>query len=114
MKNIALDEEFSAMGSVYIFTKKEDKIILKKLRDAKTKKVFTPPTLEEVKAFFKERGYTEESAIKFHDYYSLGDWKDGKGNLVKNWKQKASSVWFRDEHKVKEKVEVKKDNGFLF
>lgn len=113
MKKIALDEEFSAVGSIYIFTVKDGKTILKKLREAGKSKQYSSPTIEEVRAFFKERGYTEESADKFHDYYSLGDWKDGNGKQVKNWKQKASSVWFKDTNKIKEKPEATPDK-YLF
>lgn len=54
----------------------------------KSKKVFTPPTLEEVKAYIKEKGYNVD-AVHFFDYYSVGGWKDGKGNPVRNWKQKV-------------------------
>jgi len=115
MKKIALDEEFSAVGGIYIFTNKEGKIVLQRVRNAGKTKEFIPPTLEEVKSFFKGRGYSSESAAKFHDYYSLGNWKDGKGNAVKNWQQKASSVWFRDEHKIKEEsAKDKKEAKFLF
>ena len=65
----------------------------KKIRD-----VFTPPVLDEVIKYFDENGYTKNSAIKCFNYYSVADWKDSKGNKVKNWKQKAQSVWFKDEN----------------
>lgn len=58
--------------------------------------------VNEVKDYFKEKGYTEIAAIKFFEYYSVSDWVDGKGNKVKNWKQKANSVWFKEENKIKE------------
>lgn len=116
MKKIALDEEFSAVGGVYVFTNKEGKIVLQRVRNAGKTKEFIPPTLEQVKEFFKGRGYTAEAAAKFHDYYTLGNWKDGKGNAVKNWAQKAASVWFRDEHKIKEQpAKAKEKEGkFMF
>jgi len=82
------------------------------------KKTFIPPTLDQVKAYFKEEGYNEETAIKFYEYYSVGNWKDNKENQVNNWKRKAVSVWFRQENRIKEvNIEiVKKElNGeFLF
>ena len=56
---------------------------------------FTPPTLEDVKAYCKERG-NKVDAEKFYTYYSEGDWHDGKGKPVRNWKQKLLS-WERDE-----------------
>lgn len=68
----------------------------------KESKRFVPPTLEEVKCFFKEKGYTEESAKTAFEYYDIADWKDSKGQKVKNWKQKMFSVWMKPENKLKE------------
>lgn len=45
------------------------------------------PTLQDVQDYCKERN-SNVDAKKFFDYYSAGDWKDAKGNQVKNWKQK--------------------------
>lgn len=115
MIKIPNNTEFIGGGRVWIFEEIEGKITLRNLRAAGKSKEFIPPTLDEVKEFFKDRGYTEESAIKFHDYYSLGNWKDGKGSQVKNWKQKSISVWFRDEHKIKDKPKQSDaDSKFLF
>lgn len=115
MQRIPNNTEFIGGGRVWIFEEIEGKTTLRNLRTAGKIKEFISPTLDEVKEFFKDRGYTEESAIKFHDYYSLGNWKDGKGNQVKNWRQKSSSVWFRDEHKIKyDTKSVDKENKFLF
>lgn len=51
------------------------------------KKKFKPPTLEEVKEYCKQRNNNVDPK-KFFDYYEVGDWKDSKGNKLKNWKQK--------------------------
>lgn len=48
---------------------------------------FTPPTLEEVKAYCHERG-DKVDAQKFFDYFEAGKWHDSEGKAVKNWKQK--------------------------
>lgn len=48
---------------------------------------FIAPTLEEVKNYCQERK-NSVNPEKFFDYYSAGNWKDAKGNSVKNWKQK--------------------------
>lgn len=53
----------------------------------KKPKRFVPPTLEEVKAYVRERN-SGVDPVKFWEYYSAGGWKDSKGNPVKNWKQK--------------------------
>ena len=54
----------------------------------KKRKPFIPPTLEEVQAHCNER-HNNVDAQKFYDYYTSAEWYDGKGNKVKNWKQKV-------------------------
>lgn len=65
-------------------------------------KVYTPPTLDEIKSYVITNSYMPEIAQKFFDYYSAGNWHDQQGNQVKNWKQKLIAVWFKPEYKVKE------------
>ena len=60
----------------------------------KTSKQFTPPTLEEVQAYCKERNNNVD-AKRFLDYYEAAGWKDQSGKPVKNWKQKMIAVWER-------------------
>lgn len=48
---------------------------------------FVPPTLKEIEDYCRERNSTVDPK-QFYDYFSTGDWKDAKGNAVKNWKQK--------------------------
>jgi len=48
---------------------------------------FTPPTLDEVSDYCKERGSSVDPK-KFFDYFDAGGWVDSKGNHVKSWKQK--------------------------
>ena len=62
-------------------------------RRARTR--FTPPSLEEVRAYCQERGNIVD-ADKFWTYYDAGGWKDAKGNPVRNWKQKVIT-WERKE-----------------
>jgi predicted transcriptional regulator len=65
------------------------------------------PTLEEVKAYFDEKGYKEEIAVKAWEYYEAANWEDGQGKKVKSWKQKMIGVWFKPENlKPKEKVKI--------
>jgi hypothetical protein len=90
---------------------KNDKNAKNSNRAKKTTK-FTPPSLDEVKKYFSEKGYKEASAIKFFDYYETGNWEDSKGNQVKNWKQKALAVWFKDENKIPDKSS--QDQKFSF
>lgn len=54
----------------------------------KAARAFTPPTLEEVQAYCRERN-NSVNPQKFYDYFSASDWVDSKGNKVRNWKQKV-------------------------
>jgi len=68
---------------------------------------FKPPTIDEVKAYFKENGYPESLAETFFKGYNVAEWKDSKGNQVKNWKQKAVHVWFKPDQKAKQEQSIK-------
>ena len=76
----------------------------------KGKPKFTPPSLDEVKQYFKEWGYKEQAAEKAFNYYETGNWKDSQGNKVKNWKQKMQVIWFREENKIKGQQQTRFDN----
>lgn len=104
---------------VQVQVQEEDKVEVKDEEEIikKKTKVFTPPTLQEVKEYFKEKGYNEESAEKAFNYYSVNNWIDSKGNEIKSWKQKMIGVWFNDENKIeteKPKKEYQPKKGFHF
>ena len=63
----------------------------------KKKNKFIPPTLDEVREYCESRNSSVDP-VKFFDYYSAGNWKDSKGDSVKNWKQKVIT-WERKEEK---------------
>lgn len=100
MKKIKENEEFQMGNRVFTYNMDGGKINLVPGKKLSPKKAFIPPTEQDVKDFFKKNSYNEESAIKFYQYYSSADWKDGKGNEVKNWKQKSIGVWFKAENKI--------------
>lgn len=86
----------------HVFNKeREDKEKIK-IREDKSKK-FIHPSLEEVKKYFIENGYSQSAATKAFNYYNTAQWVDSKGNKVRNWKQKMISVWFKDENKIQTK-----------
>lgn len=60
---------------------------------ASTFKKFIPPSLEEAKAYFAEKGSTDIEAENFMDYYDSNGWMVGK-NKMKAWKS-AASRWIR-------------------
>lgn len=85
---------------------------------------FTPPTLEDVKAYCIERGNNVD-AQRFIDYYTANGWKVGK-NPMKDWKASVRT-WERNSYNDKasqqqsggimadyRKLEEKIQNGGLF
>lgn len=62
-----------------------NKLLLKEKQENKPK--FTPPTLEEIEQYIKEKKYSVNPKI-FYDYFNEGNWIDSEGKPVKNWKQK--------------------------
>jgi len=53
----------------------------------RTTRVFHPPTLADVQAYAQTIG-AESQADQFHEYFTVGNWRDSRGFAVKNWKQK--------------------------
>jgi hypothetical protein len=84
----------------------------KETKGNREKVVPPPPPIDEVIAYFKEKGYTETSARKAFDYYNASvtetkrHWSDGKGQPVRNWKMKMQSVWFKDENRKDSRPET--------
>ena len=100
VKEFSKELETKGLLVGYVPTKKWTQAIKKSKSPAKRKvKEFVPPTLDEVIEFFKSEGYNKVLAEKFYKYYSMGEWKDSKGNKVSFWKRNASA-WFKDEHKI--------------
>lgn len=66
------------------------------------KKEFVPPTLDEVKEFFRSKGYSPDAAERAWNYYEDAEpkWYDRNGSPVKNWKQKMRVVWFKDDNRI--------------
>ena len=65
-------------------------------KDIERTRRFTPPTIEEVKAYCSERG-NDVDAEKWFDWYSANGWKVGK-NPMRDWKA-AVRTWERDGKK---------------
>lgn len=65
----------------------------------KNTNVFIPPSMDEVVAYFEEKGYTREAAERAYAYYTEQNWSDRNGSPVKNWKSKCVAVWFKPENK---------------
>ena len=66
-----------------------------KEKDIKKPLSFVPPSVDEIAEYAKEKGYVADANKIFH-YYNDNDWKDSKGNQVKNWKSKILNNWFNE------------------
>lgn len=58
----------------------------------KTQKRFSPPTLDEIIEFFKEKNASTENAEKFFNHFESNGWKVGGKTKMKNW-QAAARNW---------------------
>lgn len=76
--------------------KDKDKDISKRKNIKKEK--FTPPTREEVKSYFAEKGFSIDGDT-FYDYFNESGWIDSNGKPVQNWKQKA--ITWQSKEKTK-------------
>lgn len=94
-----LEKQTEAKKAVSVTVSVNDNVNEKKRR---IKKPFIKPEITDVIEYFTENGYNNISANKFFNFYNVSDWFDSKGNPVINWKQKAQSVWFKDENKIQE------------
>lgn len=53
----------------------------------KRARAFVPPTLEEVRAYCRQRNSSVDPD-RFFEYFDAGGWVDSKGQKVRSWKQK--------------------------
>lgn len=74
---------------------------------ADTQKRFTKPTLEEIKSYFAEKGYVDDSE-RFFDFYSSKGWMVGK-NPMKDWRA-AVRNWCRGQQPIKPKQTLEEKN----
>lgn len=70
---------------------------LNTLKESKKEK-FDAPTYEEVEEYARSKNRVD-LARPFYDYFTEGNWKDSKGNKVKNWKQKMITWISHDSYK---------------
>lgn len=74
-----------------------------------TRKRFLPPTVEEVRAYCRERGNNVDPQ-RFVDYYSSNGWMVGK-NRMKDWKA-AVRTWEQNE-KGRPRTQTQKYSSFM-
>ena len=83
-------------------------VIVTHTKETLKKNIYTIPSLEEVCNYFEQNGYSRGAGKTMYEYYNASVegthkkyWEDARGNKVRNWKQKARSVWFKPENKDK-------------
>jgi hypothetical protein len=53
--------------------------------------MFFPPSVEEVRAYFDQRGLPAKEAECFFLFHEFKEWKNRKGEYLQNWKQFAQN-----------------------
>lgn len=71
---------------------------------------FSPPSLEDVRAYCVERGNTVD-AERFCDYYAANGWIQGKGKPIKDWRATVRTWERRGESKAESKKPFLYDYG---
>lgn len=71
---------------------------------------FVPPELEEVKAYFAEKGGTDIQAERFCAYYESNGWKVGR-NPMKDWKAAVRGWLVRDKEQSPAREKPKAPGG---
>ena len=89
--SFATDDEANQANAYNKNKNKSKNIDIEKEKDKeKDKGRFTPPTLEDVKAYCQERR-NNVNPVKWYDFYTSNGWKVGK-NPMKDWKA-AVRTW---------------------
>lgn len=70
--------------------------------------VFIPPTIEQIKAYAEEKGYSKFNPEQFWNFYESKNWMVGK-NKMANWKSAVSGWALRDKQKLAESAKPTTD-----
>lgn len=71
---------------------------------------FSPPSVEEVRAYCAERGNTVD-AERFCDYYAANGWVQGRGKPIKDWRASVRTWERRSDSKCESKKKFVYDYG---
>jgi hypothetical protein len=85
-------------NTIYLEQPKEN-IKKENIKRKKAANEFVPPTLQEVKQYFLEKGYSPSKGEQAFNYYDSNEWKDKNNKQVMNWKMKMQ-IWFKPEDKI--------------
>lgn len=75
---------------------KESSIKESRTKEYNVRKRFTPPTVDEVRAYCKERGNRVDPQ-RFVDFYTANGWTQGRGKPIKDWRAAVRTWEARDK-----------------
>ncbi len=84
---------------------KEKEIEISSKEDIKRKR-FTPPTIEDIKSYMEEKGYTKTNPEAFIAHYDSVGWKVGK-NPMKNWHSALTGWELREADRTRKNAALK-------
>jgi hypothetical protein len=98
---ISAENEFSAQeSSEKLIENYVENKVAKKSNSVK----FTPPNLDEVTAYFREKSALEIEAQKFFNYFESNGWKIGGRSPMRKWKAAANN-WILNAEKYNPKAQ---------
>lgn len=73
-------------------------------KKVKEKKKFIAPSIDEVKAYFHEKGFPVDLVQQVYSHYADADWTKANGGKVIDWKRTISNNWQEkfDRHKTRQ------------
>lgn len=87
--------------------------VTKSVADKPPRARFVPPTVEEVRAYCDEKGFSFDPQL-FVAHYEANGWVQGKGRPLKNWKAAALTWDRRDKANNKEKEDTDVTEKIVF
>ena len=90
------------IGKVSIGKDSIGKDIKEREGEKKPQKRFSPPTIEEVRAYITEKGYTDVDPVRFVSFYASKNWMVGK-NKMTSWKSSVAGWSARNKAEDAEK-----------
>ena len=87
--------------------------VTKSVADKPPRASFVPPTVEEVRAYCDEKGFSIDPQM-FVAYYDANGWVQGKGRPLKNWKAAVLTWDRRDKSNSKEKEDTDVTEKIVF
>ena len=115
-KNYEPREIAEDLGMLDVYEEKKDLFPVVDVKEDKkersNRESFVKPTLDELRAYIFENGFSVDPE-RFLDYYDSNGWKVGKSRM-KDWK-KAVNNWQRNEKPKKDGMDYPKEgNGYLW